>query len=80
MCPVTKCPRCARAHNIQLCPQEDQDQTLVVVEEDEGFEDEEEIKAWLEKREWPEMLILSCEEATGDGSNNIHTLMELTES
>ena len=34
-CPVSKCPRCSGGHNIQLCPQEDQEQTLIGAEETE---------------------------------------------
>ena len=51
-CPVSKCPRCSGGHNIQLCPQENQEQTLIGAEGDGDSEDEEEIQAWLDNRDW----------------------------
>ena len=75
--PVLKCPRCSGGHSIQLCQQEDQDPTLVGAEEDGSSEDEEEIKAWLDNRDWPEMHALSCKEDLEEGSTNVHTLRDI---
>ena len=76
-CPVAKCPRCSGGHNIQLCPQEDQDQTLVGTEENGSSEDEEEIKAWLDNRDWTGMSTLSCKDDTEEESTNLNTLRDI---
>ena len=76
-CPVAKCPRCSGGHNIQLCPQEDQDQTLVGTEEDGGSENEEEIQAWLDNKDWTGMSTLSCKDDTEEGNTNLNTLREV---
>ena len=68
---------CSGGHNIQLCPQEDQDQTLVGTEEDGGSENEEEIQAWLDNKDWTGMSILSCKDDTEEGNTNLNTLREV---
>ena len=77
LCPVLKCPRCSDGHNIQLCPQEDQDQALVGAEADGNSEDEGEIKAWLDNREWPDILELACKENEEESNTNVHTLRDI---
>ena len=76
-CPVAKCPRCSGGHNIQLCPQEDQEQTLVGAEGDGGSEEEEEIQAWLDNKDWNGMSTLSCKDDPEDESTNLNTLREV---
>ena len=75
-CPVARCPRCSGGHNVQLCPQEDQDQTLMEAEGDESSEDEEEIRAWLDNREWDGMSSLVCGESCVECAT-LNTLQEV---
>ena len=79
LCPVLKCLRCLGSHNIQLCPQEDQDQALVGGEADGSSEDEVEIRAWLDNKEWPDMSSLSCKEDPEEESTNVNTMRDLYE-
>ena len=74
-CPVSSCPCCSGGYNIRLCPQEDQEQTLIGTEGDDDSDDEEEIQAWLDNREWNGMSVLPCKENPG-GSTNLNTLQE----
>ena len=76
LCPVSSCPRCSGGHNIRLCPQEDQEQTLIEAEGDDSSDDEEEIQAWLDNWEWNEMSVLPCKENPGRGSN-LNTIQEV---
>ena len=68
---------CSGGHNIQLCPQEDQDQTLVGTEEDGGSKNEEEIQAWLDNKDWTGMSTLSCKDDTEEENTNLKTLSEV---
>ena len=74
--PVSKCPRCSGGHNIQLCPQEGQEQALIGAERDGDSEDEEEIQAWLDNRGWSGTSTLACKEGIPDNTN-LNTLREL---
>ena len=53
-----------------MCPQEDQDQALVGGEADGSSEDEEEIRAWLDNKVWPDMNTLTCKEDSEEESTN----------
>ena len=44
---------------------------------DGGSEDEEEIQAWLDNKEWNGMRTLSCKDDPEDESPNINTLREV---
>ena len=79
LCLVLKCPHCAGHHNVQLCPQEEEEQALIVAGSEGQSEDEEAIRAWLDNKDWPGMNTLACKEDSEEASVNVKTLRETYE-